>query len=277
AANEFVTRVRVLLENACRSRVATVGRLRATARQLLRHVIVRVSKGADAMISPERSRERHEQRQHVWAIVLAGGEGVRLRPLVRDVCGDERPKQYVSLLESRTLLRQTVDRVARLVPPERIVVVTLQKHAVYVASEQKAGLGFRILVQPEARGTAAGILFPTHWIHAQDPDATVVVFPSDHYVREEAAFMEHVAEVAAYGGRHAGWIVLMGAQPTDPDTEYGWIEPGKRVGWMATAPVYRIRRFQEKPSPAVARVLFTVGCLWNTMVFGAHTRTLIQA
>ena len=71
--------------------------------------------------------------------------------------------------------------------------------------------------------------------------------------------MEHVAEVAAYVGRHPGWIVLMGAPPTDPDTEYGWIEPGKRVGWMATAPVYKIRRFQEKPSPEVARVLFTVG------------------
>src|SRR5215831_7638963 len=74
----------------------------------------------------ERSSRQHEQhRRHLWAIVLAGGEGIRLRSLVRRACGEERPKQYVPLLESRTLLRQTVDRVAGLVPPERTVVVTL--------------------------------------------------------------------------------------------------------------------------------------------------------
>jgi mannose-1-phosphate guanylyltransferase len=223
-----------------------------------------------------RGGKPHDER-HLWAIVLAGGEGVRLRPLVRHVCGDERPKQYVPLLESRTLLRQTVDRVARLVPPERIVVVTLQDHAEYVTRELRPGPTFRLLAQPEARGTAAGILFPAHWIHAQDRDATVTVFPSDHYIREEAAFMDRVAEVATFIGRHPEWIVLMGAQPTDPETEYGWIEPGPRVGWMATAPAYRIRRFCEKPSPEVAQALFAAGSLWNTLVFGARASTLIEA
>ena len=74
-------------------------------------------------------------RDHLWAVVLAGGEGVRLQPLVRHVCGDERPKQYVPLLGSRSLLRQTVDRAARLVPADRTIVVTLQDHAAYVAAE----------------------------------------------------------------------------------------------------------------------------------------------
>src|SRR5262245_28976395 len=99
---------------------------------------------------------------HVWAIVLAGGEGVRLRRLVRHVCGDERPKQYAPLLDSRSLLRQTVDRAARLVPAERTIVVTLHDHAAYVAAEIAAGRSFQILVQPKARGTAAGVLFPAH-------------------------------------------------------------------------------------------------------------------
>src|SRR5205814_8238849 len=122
----------------------------------------------------------------LWAIVLAGGGGVRLRSLVRHVCGDERPKQYVPLLESRTLLRQTVDRAARLVPPDRTIVVTLQDHACYVAAELRAGPSFQILVQREGRGRAAGVRFPAHWIQAQAPDATVVGFRSDHYIREEA-------------------------------------------------------------------------------------------
>jgi mannose-1-phosphate guanylyltransferase len=243
-----------------------------------------LASGADSrkewmsMDTAEHLRARHEQhKRHLWAIVLAGGEGVRLRPLVRHVCGDERPKQYVPLLDSRTLLRQTVDRVARLFPSKRIVVVTLEDQAGYVARELETGPSFRILVQPEARGTAAGVLFPAHWIHAQDPDATVVVFPSDHYIREEAAFMHHVAGVAAFIVRHPERIVLVGARPTDPEPEYGWIEPGERLGWMATAPVYRIRRFREKPSREVAQGLFTAGSLWNTLVFGARVSTLIEA
>jgi len=216
-------------------------------------------------------------RRHLWGVVLAGGEGVRLRPLVRYVFGDERPKQYAPLLEARSLLRQTLDRVARLVAPERTVVVTLQDHAGYVANELNNGPSFRILVQPEARGTAAGILYPAHWIHAQDPDATLVVFPSDHYVREEALFMTRVADVAAFVGQHSERMVLLGLEPTEAEIEYGWIEPGPRVGWMATAPVYGIRRFREKPAPEVARALFAGGALWNTLVFGAHSATLIEA
>ena len=228
--------------------------------------------------TPARTPARRDHnRSHLWAIVLAGGEGVRLRPLVRQVCGDERPKQYVPLLDSRTLLRQTLDRAARLVPPERTVVVTLQDHATYVANELRAGSGFRILVQPESRGTAAGVLFPAHWIHAQDPEAVVMIFPSDHYIQEEALFVEHLADVAGFIGRHPDRIVLVGAQPTDPETEYGWIEPGDRVGWLATTPVYQIRGFLEKPSPEVARTLFASGSLWNTMIFGARASALIEA
>src|SRR5262245_10853882 len=125
---------------------------------------------------PERAETPEHASRHLWAIVLAGGEGVRLRPLVRLLCGDERPKQYAPVLKRRTLLGQTLDRVARLVPPERTVVVTLEKHARYVAAELLQTSRPWILAQPENRGTAAGVLFPAHWIHAQDPEATVVVF-----------------------------------------------------------------------------------------------------
>jgi mannose-1-phosphate guanylyltransferase len=214
---------------------------------------------------------------NMWAIVLAGGEGVRLRPLVSRIYGDGRPKQYAALLDSRTLLQHTLDRVALLVPPERTVVITMQDHDRYMAGGLDTSSHPHVLWQPEDRGTAAGVLLPAHWIHARDPHALVAVFPSDHFIREEAAFMGHVAEVVAFVRRHREWIVLLGVQPTSPETEYGWIEPGERVGWTARGPLYRIRRFQEKPSCEAAGSLLAAGGLWNTFVLVASASALIRA
>jgi mannose-1-phosphate guanylyltransferase len=214
---------------------------------------------------------------NLWAIVLAGGEGRRLRSLTRRVHGEDRPKQYAVLAGHRSLLRQTLDRVAMTIPPERTVVVTLADHARYLTAALAGGPVPHVLAQPEDRGTAAGVLFPAHWVAARDPRATVVVFPSDHYIADEAAFMLHVGAVAAHVRQHPEWMVLLGAQPTEPETEYGWIEPGERVGWTARGPLYRIRRFQEKPSPETARRLLAIGCLWNTLVLTTGVSALIAA
>lgn len=211
----------------------------------------------------------------LWAIVLAGGEGIRLRALTRRVCGDERPKQYAPLLGPRSMLDQTVDRVSLAVPFERTVIVTQQRHADYMAAEFRGGPTPCVLVQPESRGTAAGVLFPAHWIHWQDPDATVAVFPSDHFIPDADAFMAHVRDVAAFVKRHPEWIVLLGARPTEPETEYGWIEPGATLGRIGIEPISRVQRFWEKPSLDIARTALAVGCLWNTFVFVAKTATLV--
>ena len=202
--------------------------------------------------------------------MLAGGEGTRLRSLVRHLCGDERPEQFSPLLGARTLLRQTLDRVGLLIPPERTVVVTLQAHARYLDRELGEKPRLHVLRQPENRGTAAGILLAAQWIETRDPGATLVCFPSDHLVLEEADFMEHVAELAGFVKREPRRIVLLGAPPSQPETEYGWIEPGERVGWTGQGPVHAIRRFREKPSKEAAEALLLRGSLWNTFVFAAR-------
>ncbi len=214
--------------------------------------------------------------EDLWAVVLAGGEGVRLKPLARRVCGDERPKQYVPLLGSRTLLGQTLDRVARRIPPYRTVVSTVQAHAPYVTAELRRS-GARLALQPEGRGTAPGILFSAHWISWRAPHAIVAVFPSDHFVSEESAFMAHVASVGAWVARHPDRLVVLGARANDPEVEYGWIEPGALVDVAPCGPVWQIRRFWEKPAGTVSQLCLQAGCLWNTLVLVARAETLIRA
>jgi mannose-1-phosphate guanylyltransferase len=216
------------------------------------------------------------ETQHCWAVILAGGEGMRLRPLVRRMLGADRPKQYVRLFGEQTLLRQTLDRVSLAIPEERTLVVTVRRHAGYIAEEFSGGAHPRILAQPLDRGTAAGVLYPAHWIAWRNPEATVAIFPSDHFLLGETSFMAHVAEVVAWVEKHPERLVLLGASPSSPEVEYGWIEPGEALGDVSTGPVRAVRQFWEKPSVARARACLESGHLWNTSVLVGKVATLVQ-
>jgi mannose-1-phosphate guanylyltransferase len=212
-----------------------------------------------------------------WAVVLAGGDGSRLKPLVRRLFGDERPKQYAPLLGSCSLLRQTLDRVGRLVPAERTVVVSQYDHAQYVDRELSDGAAPHVLLQPENRGTGTAIIYAAHMIRRVDPEATVAVFPSDHYIREEDTFLAHVAEVIRFVERNAERLVLLGARPTSPEPEYGWVRPGAPIGETSDGPIRRVQGFLEKPELENAQRCMTAGWLWNTFAFVTSLPTLLAA
>jgi mannose-1-phosphate guanylyltransferase len=212
----------------------------------------------------------------LWSIVLAGGQGLRLRRLVRRIHGEERPKQFATVTSERSLLRETLERIALLAPCDRTVIVTRADHAHYLLEEGEGRRMPHVLEQPADRGTAAGVLLPAHWVRARDPEAVVAVFPSDHLVVEGARFMAHVAEVVAAVRDHPGWVVLLGAQADRAETEYGWIEPGRVFGRTTAGPISAVARFWEKPGPVEAESYLTQGCLWNTFVIVAKAARLVD-
>ena len=216
-------------------------------------------------------------RNKFWAIVLAGGEGIRLRPLIRRLFGEDRPKQYASLVGSRSLLRATLDRVALKVPLDKTVVVTSRWHAQYAAAEFTADPTPKLLIQPRDLGTAAGVLFPAYWVRHQDPEAVIAVFPSDHFMLDESAFMNHVEQMAVFAGRHPDRLLLAGARPTGPEAGFGWIEPADALGEAACGTIRGVRRFWEKPPRETARSCFEKGCLWSTFVMVGSVSAFAEA
>lgn len=212
----------------------------------------------------------------MWSIVLAGGEGMRLRRLVRRIHGKERPKQFATVTSERSLLRETLERATLLAPRDRTVIVARTEHAHYLLAEREGRRMPHVLEQPADRGTAAGVLLPVHWIRARDPEAVVAIFPSDHLIVEGGRFIAHVAEVAAEVRANPDWVVLLGAQPKGAEAEYGWIEPGRALGWTSAGPISTVTGFWEKPGPAEAQACLGQGCLWNTFVIVARAARLAE-
>ncbi len=200
----------------------------------------------------------------VWAVLLAGGEGRRLAPLTTALYGEPRPKQFATLLGDRSLLQATAERVRDLVPAARCVTVVPEAHAPLARAQLERVLpGSHVLAQPRNLDTGPGLLLPLAWILARDPAATVAFFPSDHHVPRPAPFLEAAAEAVADARRRAPWISLLGVQPEGPETEYGWIVPGARLG---AGRAHRVDRFVEKPELAVAERLHASGGLVNAFV-----------
>ena len=211
----------------------------------------------------------------IWAMILAGGEGIRLRPLTEYVCGDSRPKQFARLLGPQSLLRQTLERTALGIPLARTVVVAHRHHSEYLVQDFAGLAAPHVLLQPSDRGTGAAILLAAHWIAGQQRDAVVAIFPSDHFIRGAAAFMHHVLAMADHVRRHTGPLALLGALPTDPQSQYGWIQLGALLGRVGGEPLHRVAGFTEKPSPEAARVACARGDLWSTFVLVGHAQALV--
>jgi mannose-1-phosphate guanylyltransferase len=200
--------------------------------------------------------------EHRWGLILAGGEGRRLRSLTSRICGEDRPKQFCAVLGAETLLERTRRRAALAVAPARTVVVLTRPQERFYRS-LVAGLPPQCpVIQPRDLGTAAAVLYGLLRIGVHAPMAPVAILPSDHYVSDDAGFMRHVATAFAAVTARPELVVLLGIAPSNADPDYGWIEPADRIPRTA---LLRVAGFWEKPGQA-AGTLLQRGCLWNTFV-----------
>jgi mannose-1-phosphate guanylyltransferase len=201
-----------------------------------------------------------------WALILAGGDGVRLRGLTRRISGDTRPKQYCAIDAAETLLERTRRRATLVAGRHRQVVVVNGWHEPYYRYLFEDMPAEHVVVQPENRGTAAGILYPLLRIARLAGTPPVVVLPSDHHVSDDVALADHLSAATAAAVRHPDVVILIGVHAGSPETDYGWIEPAATPVADPTAVLVPIRRFWEKPSAALAQQLMNRGCLWNSFM-----------
>jgi mannose-1-phosphate guanylyltransferase len=209
-----------------------------------------------------------------WSIVLAGGEGERLRVLTKRWLGVHRPKQYCAFVGNRSMLQHTLDRAVVLSGTERTLVVVARQHAPEVWEHLDKIHWEQTILQPRNCGTGPGIFLPLAHIYLKDPEAMVLILPSDHFVFPEASFLTALQRVVATARRLPDKLVLLGAHADCPEAEYGWIEPGAVVGQVDGHVVRTVKRFREKPSRPDAETLLAAGGLWNTMVMAARVKTL---
>ena len=214
-------------------------------------------------------------RDHIYALLLAGGKGTRFWPLSRE----DHPKQLLKLFSDRTLVEEAYDRIRPLVPSERILVATSVTLAQRLMSTFPDIPPRNFIVEPVARNTLPCIAVAARRCLTWDPNAILAVLPSDHFVADPSAFREILDAAASHAS--SGEIVTLGVTPTHPETGYGYI----RFGEFEEDPShhdsrYRARHIQafvEKPDHQTALSYLKAGrYLWNSGIFVFRADTILE-
>lgn len=205
---------------------------------------------------------------------MAGGIGSRFWPMSRT----SQPKQFIDILGSgETLIQQTFKRFERVCPSENIYIVTneiyreqIKKQIPHINDEQ-------IVCEPARRNTAPCIAYANYKIHKINPDANIIVAPSDHIILKEDEFMEVISK-ALEATRENDWLVTLGITPSRPDTGYGYIQFNENTGWEKDERLKKVKTFTEKPVLEMAKSFIESGdFLWNAGIFVWSLKSIMKA
>jgi mannose-1-phosphate guanylyltransferase len=168
------------------------------------------------------------------------------------------------------MFQHTVDRADQLTPPERRVTVIAKSHSQEALAHLADRSTGKLLIQPANRDTAAGVFLALSYVRACDPHATVIVYPSDHFVYPEDRFLEVVRSAIQVANYQPSHIVLVAATPDHAEPEYGWIQQGANIGRIGEHRLVAVDVFMEKPSVEAARKALLSGALWNTLILASR-------
>ena len=197
----------------------------------------------------------------IYGLVLAGGKGTRLYPLSRK----NKPKQFLKIVDNKSFLQNTVDRMRLLVDKENIYIVTNKDYEEKVRDELADINRENIFTEPLNKETATCIGLSAVKILKKDNNAVMVVLPSDHHIEDKDKFIDVLRQAVDIAERRRG-LVTIGVNPTKPETGYGYIEMGEQIN--AKISTYKISRFTEKPNIEVAKDFLYKGTyLWNSGMF----------
>ena len=198
----------------------------------------------------------------IYGLILAGGKGTRLYPLSRS----SKPKQFLKVINNKSFLQNTVDRVTPLIKKENIYVVTNKEYKDKIKVELGNIDPNNIFTEPQNKETATCIGLSAVKLLKRDGDAVMVVLPSDHHIENEKVYIETLSQAVDIANKRRG-IVTLGISPTRAETGYGYIEMGPRIQ-SSEIPTYKVARFTEKPNVEVAKDFLLKGTyLWNSGMF----------
>lgn len=210
--------------------------------------------------------------RRAYAVIMAGGSGTRFWPLSRR----RRPKQLLRLFGSKTLLEQTLERIAPIIPPSRTYVFTNTEIQSAVRRALPRVPRRQIIAEPAARNTGPTLGLAAHVILARDPEAVMVVLPSDHVITRNREF-HRTLDAACRWAAVEGRSVVVGLKPTRPDTGYGYVRKGELAARVAGRAIYKVEKFTEKPNHRLAQsYVASRRYLWNGGMFVWRAATLLR-